>query len=465
MRRRRLAVNVRLVFALSALIALVAPACGSTGKRSGFDATDGGEGERGGPDPNGGFDGDASACTGLACQVPSCAAGRTTTIRGTVRDPAGKVPLYNVVAYVPNAPLAPIAEGATCDRCGTISGAPIATALTDTRGQFELRGVPAGENIPLVLQVGKWRRQVVLPAIRACEDNDVTDPGLLRLPRNRSEGDMPKIALSTGGADPLECLLRKIGIDDAEFGTKGDAQRVHLFEGQNKAGASFTTGKAYAKAAELWRDADALKAYDLVLLSCEGAEESVVGADKGPAQRQGMLEYMNAGGRVFASHLHKFWLLRGPAPLPSVATFVEKPDLPNPTTAFIDTSFPKGAALSEWLVNVGGTPKAGEFSLRAGQHTVDAVNAPPSQRWIYGTSPSSVMYFTFNTPLDVAPEAQCGRVVFSDIHVSSGDATGRPFPSGCTTSDLSAQEKALEFMLFDLSSCVNPDDERPRPPR
>ena len=58
--------------------------------------------------------------------------------------------------------------------------------------------------------------------------------------------------------------------------------------------------------------------------------------------------------------------------------------------------------------------------------------------------------FTPNPP----PTTQCGRVLYSDFHVSDASAGGTTFPNECTTGTMNAQEKTLEFMLFDLASCV-----------
>ena len=86
------------------------------------------------------------------------------------------------------------------------------------------------------------------------------------------------------------------------------------------------------------------------------------------------------------------------------------------------------------------------------------------QRWIYNEG--SVPYFSANTPIEKAatPDQQCGRFVHTGIHISGGGETDGPFPTACASRALTAQEKALEFLIFDLSACILPNDVPPEPP-
>ena len=85
---------------------------------------------------------------------------------------------------------------------------------------------------------------------------------------------------------------------------------------------------------------------------------------------------------------------------------------------------------------------------------------------------ADTIYFSFNAPIGVPEDMQCGRMVFSDIHLSEGrqgddisDESGTyDFPNGCVTTDFTPQEAVLAFMLFDLSACVVPDNVTPAAP-
>lgn len=422
-------------------------------------------------------------CQGLQCQIPTCAAGADTTISGKVYDPAGKMPLYNVVVYVPNGPVPAFTEGATCDRCAASISNPVTAAVTDETGSFRLGKVPAGSNIPLVIQVGKWRRQLVVPAVAPCADTALTDPQLTRLPRNKSEGDIPRIAIAAGGADAMECLPRRLGIDDAEHTTSAGDGRIHLFTATDNGGdlsvkafdASLNGGAALPHSTELWSDLATLKKYDIVILSCEG---TTFANEKPMASRQAMYDYASQGGRIFASHWSHVWFSAGPDPVPTTGTWMSRQnpaDAAVSVPATINQTFPKGEALAKWLVNVGASTTQGALSVIGPRDDIQMVNPTSSREWItldnpnYPQAPKVVEYMSFNTPIG-APEAEaCGRAVFTGLHVSSNveDRVEQPpgFPRECEATELSAQEKAVAFMLFDLSACIQNDSEPPKPPK
>jgi hypothetical protein len=415
--------------------------------------------------------------------VPVCAAGADTTISGKVFDPAGKMPLYNVVVYVPNGPVPAFTEGASCDRCGASISNPVTAAVTDETGSFVLRGAPAGANVPLVIQVGKWRRQIVVPTVTGCADTPLTDPQLTRLPRNKAEGDIPRIAIAAGGADAMECFTRRLGIDDAEHTTSAGDGRIHLYTATDNGGdlsvkafdASLNAGAALPHATQLWQDLPTLKKYDIVILSCEG---TTFPDEKPMASRQALYDYASQGGRVFASHWHHIWFSDGPPPVPTTGEWMSRDnpaDAATPVPATINQSFPKGEALAKWLVNVGASTTLGTLSVVGPRDNIQAINPLVSREWItldnpnYAQAPKVVEYMSFNAPIGVPEAEACGRAVFTGLHVSTSveDRLEQPpgFPLECDATELSAQEKAVAFMLFDLSACIQNDDEPPEPPK
>lgn len=466
MNQQTRAIGICTVVTLGAILSIAHAGCSATPAKN-----TGGAGGAGGEDwttsnsassGKGGEGGDiifpeaGPPCENLECKIPTCNAGQTTKLTGIVHAPTPSQygpadPLYNAVVYVPNAALQPFKEGVTCDQCGTaLSGNPISIATTNAKGEFELTDVPAGMNIPLVVQIGKWRRQVQIPEVAPCQTTALPDE-LTRLPRNQQEGSIPRIAIASSPYDAEECILRKIGVDDAEFTAGGGSGRIHIYQGN---GASVPGAQPMA---QLWGSLDTLKQYDMALFPCSSVASNDVTA------MQNVHDYADAGGRVFATDLSYPWYTKGPADFQSTANWVSWGGIGvDPLPATIDQTFPKGQALAQWLFNIGATPTVGHIDLRETYRVVDAVNAPTT-RWLYSTSPTSVQTLSFNTPVGQPADKQCGRAVYSNFHIANGFSSGT-FPAECNAEPLTAQEKVLEFMLFDLASCVQDDTVDPIPP-
>jgi hypothetical protein len=369
-------------------------------------------------------------------------------LSGKVYDPAGKVPLYNAYVYIPVDPTAALPllpEGASCDTCvGAASVSAIALAQTGPDGSFRLENVPSGAGVPLIVQLGKWRRKVILPAITACVDNPVESANS-RLPRNRFDGDgntasIPRMAIASGSADPFECLLLKAGIDASEIQLPGAGARIdyYRYNGKDRSPGGAPSG------ATLTSNLNTLKQYDVVLLPCEGRE------NEHNLQVPNLVAYTSAGGRVFTTHYGYVWLAT-PSPVGvasnlspfygTAAWDIGRWDFNDPMDAYVEQTFPKGIAFAQWLQAVGATTTLGSVRINEPRHNaLDAVTGK-SQRWMYGGSRVAslgtydmLLAMTFNTPVNAPEEQQCGRVVFSDFHVSADalvSATGCSTDSDC----------------------------------
>jgi hypothetical protein len=309
----------------------------------------------------------------MQCQVDwSCSKTSQTTLTGKVYDPAGNNPLYDAYVYIPIDPnpanLPVFTSGATCDTCaGAGNLNAVVVAQTDATGTFTLSNVPTTakapyNQIPLVIQMGKWRRVTMLSSVPDCQTTTVPAANS-RLPRNQTDGygnhaDMPQVAFVSGSADPFECMLLKAGIDPNEFGSssKNPNRRFHYYNSPDKPGDSVDPSLGNVVTGDvLWNNNNTpwnLPAYDVVILACEGAEENV--SDRSTSGYANLVSYAGAGGRVFLSHYSYVWMKYNSPWTGVVGTWggTSSVDTQDPLNATIVTAgFPKGQAFQTWLGN------------------------------------------------------------------------------------------------------------------
>jgi len=310
---------------------------------------------------------------------------------------------------------------------------------------------------------------------------------------------MPQMALLTGGLDDLGCFLFKVGIDAKEYSAPGAGGRLDIYQGLGGRSLTGAPGKAPAlsrgtagncttTSCPLWASKQSFEAYDIVFLACEGdtfdPDENpdgggpgggIFGGGGGPnvtkAGKQAMHDWLNEGGKVFATHFHYTWFKNGPPDFQSVATWLGY-SIGNGTcnNCTIDTSFQSGKDFDVWLQGVGALSGTG-ITLNGVADSVSTVNIATTSRWIYGSSgmntgANDTKYLSFETPIggitvdagEMPEKRYCGKAVFTDLH--AGGAPSGDIPGACQTANLTAQEKALEFLIFNLAACVS-DETKP----
>ena len=395
----------------------------------------------------------------LCDQVVRCEGGKTTVsgvaVTGSKSNPH---PLYGATVFIPNiakgAKLPPLVSGPICASCLPLtSDDALAASGTGQDGRFVLTDVPAGTGIPLVVQLGKWRMQTTIDVI-PCVDNGLP-AGQVRFPRNRNEGDIPLTAIATGSDDKVECLLRKIGLDDSEFTNPDGGGRIHVYHATGATLDANTPDITVLKGGA--SDPGRFANYDQVLLPCQGAQHR----ETAEALAH-FADYVNGGGRVLATHESYAWLF-GNGSFANIGTWTAgAPDPAAPLTATFPLSI-TGTAFAPWLGAVGALSSTSPPQMQIASPHADLgalTMGKGGDAWLVSASP-----MTTQAAMIYAPASQCGRSAFSDFHAGGAPSKGTTFPAECgTDTTLSAEEKALEFLLLNLFTCVGPNKGFPPTP-
>jgi hypothetical protein len=482
--------------------------------------------------------GSGSDCPLCAAVPTSCGSNQLTRLTGRVIAPgqddsktANQVRVPNAFVYIlrtnDTADLPAIgtglpgSNGLSCDRCVDQDLGPVLVGdVTDANGDWVLEGnIPVDQEFLLVTKVGKFRRaqRMTLPPSAACTTTNLpktmstaggetagngTNDNPTRLPRKMTDGlavNIPRMAITTGAIDAMECVFYKMGLASSEFGIFGGnpAHRIDLYRG----GASGNQGAVIASVttpadSNLYDSLSRLEAYDMVVSDCEGGGWDSSGNQRGngsdSSQGGKVRQYVNRGGRMFLSHLSFSWLYNNGTTTYAAASDKIATGL-NPAATW-DTGLntdssgtgrvsivgnrtnasPRIQTFADWMVNETVTTTPNYTFTITDPRSQNTGIATGTEEFVHRTNGNQrIQQFSFNTPFGAPNDAACGRVAYSGFHVAavSGQGTSpyndEVFPNHCTSAtlgnsgNLTPQEKILLFMLFDLGTCVGQEPEPP----
>ena len=376
----------------------------------------------------------------------TCDGGGVTTITGTVL--AGTDSTRGFGSRIRSTTRSSTSRAA---RCSPSPPAPRATsarrpqsalvsAVTGVDGKFTLMNPPVGTNMPLVIQLGHWRR-VVSVNVTACHGQRRSPPrrrtcrATARRGTSRSSRSPPATSTS------LECVLRKMGIDDGEFtnpvlsgSVPTGAGRVHVYQAHpgNAGDGGAVIDDDDAARGRARRHADDAR-------TATTWSSSPARADATTSRRRDQTErhQLRQRGRPRLRDALQLRVAlqrraRSPAPRPGTST---QGSYRRPAHRASSTqTFPKGQALSRRGSQlVGASTTLGQIPV---QRRAQRLRPASSRRRSAGCTrrrrtrrcPST----TRSTRRSARPPAkQCGRVLFSDFHVENAAGDERAtFPDG-----------------------------------
>lgn len=394
--------------------------------------------------------------------------GHPTHVTGTTYAPNGMDPLPGlIVAAFPNDHTFPAAAATVqCQTC--VSGVPGSIAFTSAMpdGTFSLSGpgLDGGGTVTIVVMSGGFRRVVRNVTIPRCGDM-MLPASQTSLPGARSGDDsIPRIAVAsaTAGAttgdvnDKFAHVLDVIGISGYDrFGPDKSA----------------TTRTPPMDLMTLLSTPATLNTYDVIIVPCGSLGNFGVSGVLTPQMVTNLQAWLGMGGRLYASDLsYDVVAQAAPAAItwavgPSSHVGADPADVGQggtsamPLTIMANVDDP---GLLAWLQLVHAVPAGSTqipiTDLKDPWAAIDSVPPANIMADAHGVHHETVFVsadVTWHTagsghhPLTVQSDVQdgsgnyCGRMVFSSYHVETN-----------TTATLSPQERVLEYLFFQLSTCI-----------
>ena len=330
----------------------------------------------------------------------------------------------------------PLPTGASCDLCSR-TPASVSSATTSFDGSFRLSGLPAG-SFPLVAQLGHFQRVLTITATPCVVNPLPADPGTqnlgIRLPRKTAElspqDTVPRIAVASGDFDQIECVLKRMGIDE-----------IDLYNGRN---AGATNPPSIAELSTLLTNQAKLLSYNILVMNC--TQNQFQNTLATPGVKANIEKFVASGGRLYATDWAYDMIEQVPqfapylcfepqavggAPMCQAAS--EPTQDADTMTAYSGKSSVQDPELAKWLAQFPGTIDAQQkvevdFSyVVIAQTATSATN--PVKVWVdgqarnFGTRPQTVT-FDYN---------QCGRIHYSTYNTEPNGAVddAARWPNNC----------------------------------
>lgn len=401
-----------------------------------------------------------AGCRGRFCQVQRCSGAATTDITGRLLAPNGIDPVPGATVFVPVESVPDFPADLSCDLCNNLPYS-VATAVTAFDGSFRLRGVPAG-SFPVVLRLGRFQRVVQVDASPCVENAIPYDSGTsmrgVRLPRRNGElspqDRIPRIAVVSGDNDQIECVLKRIGVDELDM--------------YNGRALGLRNPPPIAESGMLFTDEETLNSYHIVVVNCTDNQfQSLIGARK---VQQNLERYVGRGGRLYVTD----WAYDVIEQVPEFSSYIcFEPQkigrapmcMGGPEPAMSADSYNSYGGqykvlddeMARWLSQFPGVLDRNnrvkvEYSFVVVNKVSDG-SIGKTKVWVDGPASSFG-----NRPQTVTLDYKgCGRLHYSTYNTEPNAVVNDSarWPNNCG-SKLAPQERLLEYLFFNIAACVGP---------